>query len=153
MIEWLDSHIVYWHWVVLGLILAATEIFIPAFFMLWLGISAIIVGVLLSIIDISFSNQLLIWIILSVACLVAWFKYITPMMRDKSLSGMAMEKLLGQEGTVTEYNQVTNRGRIKFPAPIVGSDEWEIIGNGDMIPGDRAVIVEISGNSLIVKKK
>jgi len=153
MIEWLDTHIVYWHWVVFGLLLAASEIFVPAFFMLWLGVSAIAVGVILSVVSISFSTQLLVWIILSMICLVTWFKYISPMMHDRSLSGMAMEKLLGNEGTVTDYNNITNRGRMKFPAPIVGSDEWEIICNVDLTPGDRVVIVDLSGNSLIVKKK
>ena len=111
MIEWLDTHIVYWHWVVFGLLLAATEIFVPAFFMLWLGVSAIVVGVILSVVSISFSTQLLIWIILSITCLMVWFKYISPMMNNKSLSGMAMEKLLGNEGTVVDYNNVAYRGQ------------------------------------------
>ena len=44
--EWLDSNIAYWHWVVFGFLLAALEIFVPSFYMLWLGISAVAVGLL-----------------------------------------------------------------------------------------------------------
>ena len=37
----------FWHWLVLGVVLATIEIFAPGVFFLWLGISAGIVGILL----------------------------------------------------------------------------------------------------------
>ena len=40
MIEW-------WHWVVLGMCLSIAELAIPAFFIIWFGIGAIIIGLLL----------------------------------------------------------------------------------------------------------
>ena len=153
MIEWLDTNVAYWHWIVVGLVFAASEIFIPSFFMLWLGISAIIVGIILSIIDIAFSTQLLIWTILSLICLVVWFKFISPMMKTKSLSGMALETLIGKTGIVIEHSETTKRGRIRFSAPLLGNDEWEVLCEEKLIPGDRAVVIEVSGNSLIVKKQ
>ncbi len=153
MVEWLDANIVYWHWIVFGLVLVLFEIFVPSFFMLWLGISATIVGIIMTMTTIIFSTQLLIWIMLSTLCLVTWFKYISPMIKTKSLSGMALENLLGKVGTVINYNEETQRGLIKFPAPLLGNEEWEVICEEKLVQGDRAVITEISGNSLIVKKR
>lgn len=153
MIEWLDTNIVYWHWVVFGLLLAALEIFVPSFFMLWLGVSAVIVGLLITVIDISFSTQLLTWIILSILCLLTWFKYVSPLIKTKSLSGMAHERILGKIGIVIEYSEVTKRGKIRFSVPLLGNEEWDILSEDKLSQGDRAVIVEVSGNSVIVKKQ
>ena len=44
--EWLDG-LTYWHWWVLGIVLVILEIFSPAAFFLWLGISAGIIGFVL----------------------------------------------------------------------------------------------------------
>ena len=40
MFEW-------WHWIILGLCLAMAELAVPAFFIVWFGIGALIVGVCL----------------------------------------------------------------------------------------------------------
>ena len=151
--EWLNTHIEYWHWIVLGLVLAGIEIFAPSFFMLWLGISAILVGLIMSVTEISFTLQVFIWAAASFTCLLAWFKFISPMMKDKSLSGMSKEAILGQEGTVLHHSMETNRGMMRFPAPILGNDEWNIISDDELTGGDRVVVKDVVGNSLSVKKK
>ena len=97
--------------------------------------------------------QLLIWIILSLVNVFAWFKWISPHLQNKSLSGMARETMLGQIGTVIDYNSVQpGRGRLRFPAPVVGSDEWPFICEDEIIVGSRVIVREFSGNTLIVNK-
>lgn len=152
MTEWLDQHVLYWHWLVFGMLLAVSEIFMPAFFMLWLGISAVVVGVVLYFMPLAFSTQLLIWTVLSVLCLVAWFRFVSPMIKTRSLSGMALEELVGKSGTVLDYNAGQQKGRIRFPAPLLGDDEWDFIAEEAFKPGDRAVVREIVGNRLRVGK-
>ena len=39
--------LLYWHWLVFGMILIITEIFIPSFTIFWFGLGAIIVAVVL----------------------------------------------------------------------------------------------------------
>ena len=46
MAEWLDSISTHWFWLSLGLILGVAEMVAPGFFLMWLGLAAIIVGVL-----------------------------------------------------------------------------------------------------------
>ena len=36
--------LVYWHWIVLGIVLMLAEIFIGSFFIFWFGAAAVVVG-------------------------------------------------------------------------------------------------------------
>ncbi len=152
MIDWLNLHVHYWHWIVFGLILAASEIFVPSFVFLWIGISAVIVGITLSAVALTFNTQLILWMVLSILCLVAWFKYGAKMMQTRSLSGMALEELIGQSATVVAFNNETGHGRVKFSVPIVGSEQWDIICEDQLVLGDRVSVTKILGNKLLAKK-
>ncbi|MBB3046087.1 hypothetical protein FHR99_000323 [Litorivivens lipolytica] len=149
--EWLDSSVAYWHWLVLGLILIALEIFTAGFVLLWLGLSALVVGALAWAVDLGFTAELLIWTVLSVTDLFVWFKFIQPRFRDKTLSGMSREAVLGQTGLVVQAN-VANRGRLRFSVPLLGSDEWSFICTETLSVGDRVSVTDVSGNTLIVTK-
>lgn len=154
MLEWLNTHIAYWHWLVFGLCLALAEMMLVSFVALWFGLSAIIVGLLLWIVPFSFTLQLLVWIILSIFIVFAWFKWVSPNFKNKTFSGMAREGMLGQIGTVIEYNSVhEGRGTLRFPAPILGDDEWQFICTDRVALGDRVIVREFSGNTLIVSAK
>ncbi len=150
MIDLLNAEVAWWHWMVAGLLLALGEMLLPSFFLLLLGVSAMAVGVLLLVMPMAFTTQLLIWAALSVADVIAWFVVIQPRIPDRTRSGMAMEALVGQIGTLVDANKASQRGRIRFPAPLVGSDEWECILQGELQTGDRVTVLQISGNNLVV---
>ncbi len=151
--EWLNSHVAYWHWIVLGLVLASLEIFVPSFVILWFGVSAIVVGLLLLMTGISVTAQVLIWAVLSFLCVAAWHKLVSPRMKDKTLAGLSREAILGKVGTVLEYSVEQGRGTMRFPAPVLGNDEWEILSHDALQSGDRVTVKDVSGNTLIVQLK
>lgn len=151
MIEWLDSNILYWHWIVFGLALIAVELFTPVFVMLWLGTAAILVGLLSLILPTGFSVEVILWVVLSTLFLLSWHKFISPRITTQTLAGLSREAIIGQIGMVVSYSEHNGRGTLKFPAPIVGNDEWEFIHSGTLQNGDKVTVVDISGNSLIVK--
>jgi inner membrane protein len=156
MLDGLNEIVAYWHWIILGLLLSMTEIFSMSFILLWFGLSAIIVGILLWIVQFSITYQILIWGVLSAFNVYAWFKWVSPRLKNKTLSGMAREKMIGQIGTVIEFNPTHHgRGKLRFPAPILGSDEWQFIcSNSEKIEiGRRVIVREFSGNTLIVSVK
>ena len=64
---------------------------------------------------------------------------------------MAREALIGQVGTVLEYNTSNTRGKLRFPAPLLGEDEWRFISQEALSSGDKVVVTDTSGNDLIVK--
>lgn len=149
MIEWLDQHVLYWYWIIFGLVLITLELAAPVFVMLWLGIAALMVGIISTFLPLSFSVELLIWGALSVVFVLLWHKFVSPKITDQTLAGLSKEALVGQVGMVTFFND--GRGKLKFPAPVVGSDEWEFIYDGALANGDKVKVVDILGNSLIVK--
>ena len=154
MLEWLNANIAYWHWLIFGLSLALAEIMLVSFVALWFGLSAIIVGLLLWIVPFSFTVQLLVWLVLSIVIVFAWFKWVSPHFKNKTFSGMSRERMIGQTGTVIEFNSVhEGRGTLRFPAPILGNDEWQFICTDTVDLGDRVIVREFSGNTLIVSAK
>ena len=152
MLDWLNAHIAYWHWLVLGLLLVTAEIFVSGFILFWFGLAALLIGTLLIVVDMPITLQLLLWAGISIALLVGWLKYIRPNWKDRSLSGMAAEALAGQVGMAIESNHGRNRGKLKFPAPILGEEEWLFICTEEVAIGDRVKVTDISGNSLIVTR-
>lgn len=153
MIDELNATIAYWHWIVFGLLLSLCEIFSLSFILLWFGLGAIIVGILLTLVDFSITIQILLWMFISAFNVYAWFKWVSPRFKTKTLSGMAREKMIGQVGTVIEFNAMhKSRGKLRFSAPILGSDEWQFIAEDTIEVGSRVVVTEFSGNSLIVTK-
>ncbi|MCD2449608.1 NfeD family protein [Methylicorpusculum oleiharenae] len=151
MFEWLNAHIAYWHWIVLGFVLACGEILLPSFILLWFGLSAVVVGALLFFVPMPLSGQLLLWVILALINVWVWFKWISPSFKTKSLSGMAKESMIGQTGLVIECNGAhAGRGTLRFTIPILGNDEWQFICEDAVEPGSRVVVRDISGNTLIV---
>lgn len=146
--------ILYWHWIVLGILLIGLEIVLPTFMTLWFGIGAIFIGVVLFLFpDLPLAWQLLIWLLDSSALVFLWFKYIQPQMKDKTKAGMGRESLIGETGIVIRAPQDARRGMLRFPTPIMGDDEWEIICESELAEGDRVIVIELSGNALVVNKK
>ncbi|MGD2119360.1 MAG: NfeD family protein [Chromatiales bacterium] len=145
--------ILYWHWVLLGVGLMLLEIALPSFTALWFGVAAVVVGVLLYFVpDMSLSLQVVVWTILSGLLTWLWFRYLKPLSIDKTKAGLSREAIVGEIGQVLEVPTGERRGKLRFPAPVLGSDEWMIISQDDLVIGDRVRVVDVSGNSLIVVK-
>ena len=149
----MDLVLLYWHWIVFGLALMVTEIFLGSFFIFWFGAAATFVGLLLvPFPELSQTTQIMIWAITSTAFALAWFKIIKPLNVDKTKAGLSREALVGEIGQVLKVPTGEKRGKVRFPAPLIGSDEWLIISQDELNIGDRVSVVDLSGNSLIVKK-
>ena len=145
--------ILYWHWVIFGIALILSEIFLVSFFVLWFGVAAIIVGgILLLFPDMTLTWQIFTWTVLSCMLAVGWFKYLKPLSIDKTKAGLSREAILGEVGQVISPPNGEKRGKLRFPAPVLGNDEWMIISEEDLKTGDRVSVSDVSGNSLIVKK-
>jgi membrane protein implicated in regulation of membrane protease activity len=93
--------ILWWHWVVLGIVLMLLELAVPSFFLVWFGLGALIVGGLAVFFpSIPFAFQILMWTASSLLFVWLWFKVFKPTMY-KSRAGMARGSLIGEVGLVT----------------------------------------------------
>lgn len=145
--------IYYWHWVLLGIGLAIAEMFLASFTILWFGLGAILVGLVLIVFPSwSIDTQMALWIVSSAGFAVFWFKYFRPRMIDKTKAGIPREALIGESGTVIKAPIEGKRGVVRFTTPVLGEDEWEFICEQDISAGDRVFIKDFSGNTLIVSK-
>tara|TARA_B110000483_G_scaffold105162_1_gene128298 strand:+ start:5473 stop:5919 length:447 start_codon:yes stop_codon:yes gene_type:complete len=143
--------LVYWHWIVLGIVLMLAEIFIGSFFIFWFGAAAVVVGLSLTLApSISAPTQLIFWTLLSLVFAVAWFRFLKPLSKDVTKAGLSREALIGEIGQVLSVPNGDKRGMVRFPAPLLGSDEWLIMSQDSLSIGDRVSVKDVSGNSLIV---
>jgi inner membrane protein len=146
MSDWLQNLAQYWVWLSLGLILGAIEMLAPGFFLMWLGLAAIIVGLLTLALPISLPLQVALFAILSVLTVYAGKKFLKdnpiestdPMLNDRGA------RLTGEIVTVVEAI-VDGRGRVK-----VGDTEWSARGL-DAKAGTKVRVTGADGAVLLVE--
>ena len=140
----------WWHWIVLGVVLTLFELAVPAFFLVWFGVGAIIVGlVTLALPQVSFVWQVAIWIAASIAFILLWFKVFKSDVH-KTGAGMSKGQLIGEVGIVTRDIRPYDRGQIRLQKPILGEELWESIAEEEIRAGERVRVLEVEGNFLKV---
>ena len=145
------TQMAYWHWLVFGVALMVLEVFLGSFVVLWFGLGAVMVGLCQWLYPaLPVAVQLLIWLLGSSAMAVVWFRWGKPRMLDRTTAGIARESLIGTSGLVIRAPAEGRRGMARFVVPVLGSDEWEFICEQPVALGDRVVIRDFSGNTLIV---
>jgi len=148
----LDYHVVWWHWIVLGVALVLAELAIPAFFVIWFGAGALLVGITtLLLVDLSLAEQLAIWILASLAMVYAWFRVFRSG-RHKTRIGMSDGEVVGEVGLAVTALAPFQRGRVRFQKPLLGSEEWACIADESIAAGERVSVVAIEGSILKVAK-
>ncbi|HTO20427.1 MAG TPA: NfeD family protein [Pseudomonas sp.] len=144
-IEW-------WYWVVGGVLLILLELAIPAFFVLWFGLGALLVGLLMLLAgDLSLTTQLLVWGIGSVAMVALWFR-VFRRDRHKTLIGTADGTVLGEVGLLVGAVEPFQRGKVRFQRPILGADEWVCVAETAIAAGERVRVVSVEGSFIKVAK-
>lgn len=150
----MEFTILYWYWLVFGMVLIMAELFIPSFTIMWFGLGAIVVAICLWFsADMSLSWQLFIWAVASSIFTLLWFKYLKPMMTDRTKAGIAHEAIMGVCGMVVRVPEGLERGIVRFSTPLLGSEEWPFICEQPVNSGERVYVKEISGNTLIVETR
>lgn len=148
MIEFLNETVLWWHWIVFGIALLILDMSMGTFFILGLGVAAIIVGVIDTFIDTSFTVELTIWMILSILAIAAWFKWF----REKPITDSGQSNYrLDTLGTVIEDIQPHSRGKVTFDTPVLGNTSWHATSKTDIDKNTRVKIVQISGQLIEVE--
>jgi membrane protein implicated in regulation of membrane protease activity len=139
-----------WNWIILGGILLAVEVMAPGTFVLWLGVSAILVGLISFAIDWSWQEQGVAFAILAVASLVFWWKLVRPRKHDKEASDQPFlnRRAQGFVGRVFTLDKpiVDGAGTVR-----IGDTIWRITGP-DCAAGSRVKIARADGAMLFVEQ-
>ncbi len=140
--------VLWWHWIILGFILLILEMNTGTFVMFGLGISAIIVGLLDLVLNLTFAYQILLWVVLSVVIIVSWKKWIKPaQVSDTGQSDYNFDTL----GSVIEEIHPHKRGKVTFDTPVLGNTSWLATANEIIKVGTRIKIEDINGQLITVK--
>lgn len=144
-----------WQWLIFGLVLMILEIFVPTFFLLWFGLSAVIISLFAWIIGMSLTISVIAWLILSVIICILWFKFIQPHIKNRTTAGLGGSVIIGEIGILTHVPTPDRLGKVRFSVPMVGSDEWacRAVDGETLNAGDRVIVTAVLGNELVVKRK
>ncbi|MBP8868398.1 MAG: NfeD family protein [Propionivibrio sp.] len=143
MFEW-------WYWIVLGLCLVMSELVVPAFFVIWFGIGALLVGVSLLVMPmLGMAVQLMLWAGLSTLLVIFWFRYLKP--KTVSLAGSSSAQAIGEVGLLVSDLCPDSRGQVRFQKPVLGSDLWECYAETPIKAGERVRVVKIEGHFIKVE--
>ena len=140
----------WWHWVVLGIVLMLLELAVPAFFLVWFGVGAVIVGAALFVFPgMTLAWQVIVWTASSIAFVWLWFRIFKPGMH-KTRVGMSLGTAIGEIGLVIRDIRPYDKGQIRFQKPVLGDEIWESIADEEIKVGQRVKVLDVEGNILKV---
>ena len=134
-----------WNWLIVGLLLMAVELVAPGVFMFWLGLAALLVGLLSFAIAFTWQTQILLFALFAIAAVPLW-------------------RRIGRQGRASASNPFLNKrsdalvGRVfTLEKPIVDGvgtvriDDtiWRITGP-DIAAGNRIKVIRADGAMLTV---
>jgi len=135
-----------WNWLIFGFILMALELMAPGVFLFWLGLAALLVGLLSFVVNPSWQAQLLMFAVFSVAAVPLWRRFALKS-GAASVSNPFLNKrtdaLVGREFTL-EKPIVDGSGTVRIDDTI-----WRVAGP-DAPAGSRVRVVHADGASLTV---
>lgn len=147
MIELLDNA-THWHWLAFGLALLAAELLGAAGYLLWLGISALLVGTLLSWLPMSWQLQ---WVAFGVFSLVTtwlwWRRQLKQDQKDDASRTLNQKEkqLIGQVITLEEAIPA-GKSRIR-----VADTTWSAYCEHAVAAGNVVKVIDIDGITLIIE--
>ena len=134
-----------WSWVVAGLVILALELVVPGGIFLWLGISAVVTGVVSALVTVSWPLQFLIFGVLAVASVAIWLRirpHGTP--SDRPFLNRRANRYVGQEVVLAEPIR-DGHGRV-----VLDDTTWRIQGP-NLAAGQKVRIVDADGAVLKVE--
>lgn len=149
MIELLNS-VNYWHWLAFGLALLACELLGTAGYFLWLGLSALIVGALLTFIPMSWQLQWVAFGVFSLTTTWLWWRkqFKTDKQSDANRDLNQKQKQLIGQTVILEEDFPAGKGRLKL-----GDTTWSAQSEHQISAGSRVEVTSVNGILLTIQKK
>lgn len=148
--DMMDSlvHPTAWNWLVLCVALVVLEIAAPGIFLLWLGIAAGAVGVVLLVLpDLSWPSQLFAFALFSIIAIVAASRFLQrfPIQTDRPQLNRRGEQYVGR---VFDLEMAVENG---FGKIRVDDTTWKVTG-ADCEVGARVKVIGVAGAVLMVER-
>ena len=135
-----------WAWIILGIILIGIELVAPGAFFLWLGLAAIVTGLIDAVLGLSWQASALLFALLCVAAVILGRAVTRSKTQDEPQAEMLNQRgqsLVGRVFTL-EAPIKNGEGRIR-----VDDSSWRVTG-ADRFAGAKVRVVRIEGSTLVV---
>jgi len=139
--------LVFWHWFIAAGVLLIIEMLMPAFFFLWIAVAAIVTGIIALLIPgMTAQWQLIVFGLLSVLSIVAWWRFCTmrPKQPELSLLNRRGHQYVGRIFTLAAPIE-NGIGKIS-----VDDSTWKIRGP-ELPAGQQIEVVDVDGVVLLVE--
>jgi inner membrane protein len=135
-----------WNWLIFGVILMALELIAPGVFLFWLGLAALLVGLLSFVFHPSWQVQILMFAVFAAAAVPVWRR-----LARSHAAGSANSPFLNKRADALVGRVFTLEKPIVDGAGTVRIDDtiWRVAGP-DAPAGSRVRIVQADGASLTV---
>lgn len=134
-----------WVWFVVAAVFLLLELLSPGVFMLWLGLAAILIGIISLTMVLSWQTQLIAFAVLSIVCIPAWRYFARKVEKpvDRPYLNRRADSYVGRVFTL-EKPIVDGVGTIRIEDTV-----WRV--NGPSLPaGSRVKIARADGAELEV---
>jgi membrane protein implicated in regulation of membrane protease activity len=144
--DWLGGLEAHWVWLTIGVLLAGLEMLAPGVYLIWLGIAAIITGVLTGLLHLSLPVQVIDFVFLSLIVAFSARRFLrdSPIASADPLMNRRVARMVGQTAVVAQAIE-HGSGRVHF-----GDSEW-IASGPDVAVGERVRITGADGVTLLVE--
>ena len=145
VMSWMVS-LGYWNWFIAAVVLFLIEIVAPGSFMMWLGIAALLVGLISLVVDWSWQAQLIAFAVFAVAAIPAWRHFARKVESpvDRPFLNRRAEGYVGRVFTL-DKPIVDGVGTIRIDDTV-----WRVSGP-DCPAGSRVKIARAEGADLKVE--
>ncbi|MFC5435782.1 NfeD family protein [Rhodanobacter umsongensis] len=142
----LSTHYLWW---ILALLLIAGELLLPGYFLLWIGLAAAAMGVVLWVVPaLGVLGQAVLFGLLALAFCVGYARWLRPRLERRAPGGERLnrraEQLIGQRYELIEPI-VNGRGKAR-----VGDGQW-LVSGPDLPLGSTVEVVAVEGTTLKVR--
>ena len=141
-----------WLWGAIGIILLAVEMATGTFYILWFGIAAICVAIMMALIpDLSQALQFTMFAGLSLGSLAIWRRYYKKTSTNSRV-GQAQGEEIGRVGIVTQACGPNQNGQIQFTQGLMGSREWAAVSNEAIEVASHEPVTAVEGDAFRLSK-
>jgi len=133
-----------WNWLIAGLVLMALELVAPGVFMLWLGLAALLVGVISLVTDWIWQVQVIAFAAFSLAAVPLWRRLASETNAQSVFLNRRSDALVGRTFTL-EKPIMDGSGTVRVDDTI-----WRVSGP-DCPAGSKVKVVRADGASLTVE--
>jgi inner membrane protein len=139
------THLTWWHWIVLAVLLAAAETLLPGAVAIWFAASAAVIGLLLVVVPIPWQIQLIGFAVLGIAAMLLYLNYRrkNPEQVEQPHLNQRGAQYIGSELVLVEpIEQGSGRARL-------GDGVWKVEGP-ELPAGARVRVTGVKGAVLMV---